>query len=74
MEALIILFLLVLFPLLAFRFGHDSRPHVRSQEENLANAGFLIDDGTITVMADAPTSVTRTTAKFAGRAFGLRTG
>ena len=74
MEALIILFLLALFLLLAFRFGHDSRPNVRSQEENLANAGFLIDNATITVMADAPTSATRTTAEFTGRAFGLRAG
>jgi hypothetical protein len=74
MEALIILFLLILLATIALRFGHDSRPHVHSHEENLANAGFLIDDATITVMADAPSSATSTATTLAARAMRLRTG
>ena len=74
MEVLVIPFLLVLFSVLAFRFGYDSGPHVRSQEEDMANAGFQIDDVTISVMPDPPTSAASPASKSGGRAFGLRTG
>jgi hypothetical protein len=74
MEALIIPFLLVLFALLAFRCGHDSRPTIRSQEERLADAGFLFDRETTSVMPDAPTAATSLACNVGGRVAGLPTG
>jgi hypothetical protein len=74
MEALVPLLVLVLFSLLAFRFGHDSRPNARSQERKFADAGFLIDNETTTVMPDAPASATPPASESGGRAYGFRTG
>jgi hypothetical protein len=53
MEALIVPFLLVVLALLAYRFGHDSGPHLRSREDELARSGFAFDHETLTVGTDA---------------------
>lgn len=54
MEALIVLLLLFVFSVLAFRYGHDSLPRECSPEERLADAGFRVDDQTIAVGAELP--------------------
>jgi hypothetical protein len=40
MEALLIVGLLLALAILAARFGHDSREHIASQEELLAQRGL----------------------------------
>lgn len=74
MDMLVFVVALVVLAVLASRIGHDSRPHVQSQEERLASAGFLIDHETTTVLPDTVTAVAASARKAAARAFGLRTG
>ena len=54
MEALIGLLLLLLFSVLAFRYGYNSLPGIGSQGERLPSDGFQVDLDTRTVGTDDP--------------------
>jgi hypothetical protein len=45
MEAIILVALLVALGLLATRYGHDSRAHLRSREDELAASGYTWGEG-----------------------------
>ncbi|HYI25995.1 MAG TPA: hypothetical protein VD767_11340, partial [Thermomicrobiales bacterium] len=54
MEALVVLIVILLVSALAYRHGASSLPRIQSQEEAMANAGFLLDSQTLSVLPEGP--------------------